>query len=227
MTVHQGNLSSSGVIKDLDIKGCLTITGSATVTDVLVEGGCGGRSLDIRAGGVVTVTDSTIRATASQPSAIVADHGTTTLLRVDVGGGNDGIDIWSGDFTMQDSYVHDLLRAPGSHNDAVQVLGGHVILMTHDTLLAYNAADDDPMNACVQTGALNANGLGTMTFTGGYCDGGNYSFNANGSAGGGTLVITNNRIGDDYRYGPQANLGSPFRTTWTNNVDDATGQPVG
>ena len=38
---------------------------------------------------------------------------------------------------------------------------------------------------------------------------------------------TRNLIIAAYRYGVDANLGSPFKTTWANNVDDATGQPVG
>jgi hypothetical protein len=66
-----------------------------------------------------------------------------------------------------------------------------------------------------------------VSLTNGYCDGGNYSVNANGSNGGATIVVSGERFGRDYRYGVSANLGSPFRTTWTNNVDDATGQPVG
>lgn len=225
LTVHQGNLSASGVIKDLDIKGCLTITGDATVTDVLVEGGCGsGRSLDIRAGGVVTVTDATIRATSSQASAVVVDHGTTVLQRLDVSGGNDGIDVWSGDVTLADSYVHDILRASGSHNDTVQVLGGGNVLLSHDTFMAFTHGD--PMNACLQIGELNGSGLNTVTMTNSYCDGGNYSVNANGGNGGATLVVTDNVFGDDYRYGVQANLGSPFRTTWSGNKDAVTGRAV-
>ena len=123
------------------------------------------------------------------------------------------------------SLLHPRLRASGSHNDTVQVLGGGNVTLSHDTLKAFT--NGDPMNACLQVGEINGSGLKTVTMTNSYCDGGNYSVNANGSNGGATLVITGNRFGTGYRYGIDANLGSPFRTTWTDNVDDATGQPVG
>lgn len=223
---HAGSLTTDHdgqVVQGLDVEGCLKVVNAdVVIKNVLVEGGCA-RSLDLsNATGHTTVTDVTVRATASQASAVVLRN--ATLTRVDVSGGNDGIDVWGGDVSIADSFVHDLSRADGSHDDAVQVTGGGDVLVKHSTLLA--RVGSDPMNACVQLGTLTGK-LGSFAMSDSLCDGGNYSVNANTSAGSfGPVSFVGNRFGAGYRYGVKANLG-PLDLTWSGNLDDATGKPVG
>jgi hypothetical protein len=129
---------------------------------------------------------------------------------------------------VQDSYVHDLTRASGSHDDTIQITSGAATFQ-HNTLLAFNGSD--PMNSCLQVGDLAGN-VPQLTFANNLCDGGNYSINANGTstAAGkvtaGLFTFSGNRFGRDYRYGVKANIGSPFHATWSGNIDDATGNAL-
>lgn len=231
LTVHVGKLVTSKdgqVVENLDIQGCLQVVNkNVTVQNVKIEGGCT-YSLDTsKATGPTTISDVTVLATSGQAAAVVLRDGTAT--RLDVSGGNDGVKIWGGAaVTFADSYVHDLTRTTGSHDDAVQVQSGGDVVLQHLTLLPFDGTD--PMNSCVQIGALTGN-LASLTMTASICDGGNYSINANNTGVGttvtaGPLTFTGNRFGTDYRYGVKAHLGAPLSTTWSNNVDDTTGQLI-
>ncbi|HEY0869890.1 MAG TPA: hypothetical protein VGD55_05810, partial [Acidothermaceae bacterium] len=152
-----------------------------------------------------------------------------TVTGLNAAGGNDVFDTWGGTTTIVDSYLHDPTRnvAGTSHDDDFQLTGGTATL-THDTLIAPIAAQ---ANSCIQLGDLSGSSNG-VTLANSLCDGGNYSINANGTAvtSGtvtcGQLVFTGDRFGTDYRYGVKTNLGAPFTTTWSGNVDDTTGNPV-
>jgi len=131
---------------------------------------------------------------------------------------------------VQDSSIHNLGRnvAIDSHDDTIQTSGGDETFR-HNTLLPYDGTD--PMNSCLQIGDLQGS-LSQLTFANNLCDGGNYSINANannvklGKVTAGPLTFIGNRFGRDYRYGVKTNLGSPFHTSWSSNVDDATGNSV-
>jgi hypothetical protein len=244
-TGASGTLTASGsitsttngqVIKNLDIHGFIAVTSAnVTIENVKITATgdqFGGIDL-VHSTGHTTITNVTIVASSAQLAGITARD--ATITRANISGGQDGIDSWApntatGATVIEDSYIHDLARntAVSSHDDTIQTSGGDQTIK-HNTLIPFTGGD--PMNACLQIGDLQGD-LVQLTFTGNLCDGGNYSINANGNnvnlgkVKAGPLTFTNNRFGRDYRYGVQANLGSPFRTTWTGNIDDATGKAV-
>ncbi|HXR42990.1 MAG TPA: hypothetical protein VN738_11330 [Acidothermaceae bacterium] len=231
LTPHAGKLVTTAdgqIVENLDIAGCLQIVNkNVTVRNVKVEGGCT-YSLDTsKATGPTTISDVTVIGSSGQAATVVLREGTAT--RLDVSGGNDGVKIWgSGAVVFSDSYVHNLTRTTGSHDDAVQVQSGGDVALQHLTLLPFDGTD--PMNSCLQIGALTGN-LASLTMAASICDGGNYSVLANSTGVGSTvtagpIVISGNRFGTDYRYGTHAHLGPPLNTTWSGNVDDATGNPL-
>jgi hypothetical protein len=198
------------------------------IRNVKIEGGCNASLDTSTATGHTTITDVTVFATSGQSAAVILRD--ATIIRANLTGGQDGIDAWGGlgnHDVVQDTYIHNLTRSSTSHDDTLQVSGGDQTF-THNTLLPFDGTD--PMNACLQIGALQGD-LAQLTFAGNLCDGGNYSINANNTNVGGTITagplhFTNNRFGTDYRYGTQTHLGAPFTTTWSGNIDDATGNAV-
>jgi hypothetical protein len=245
-TGASGSLTASGsitsttdgqVIKNLFVTGYIKVTSANVVIEnVKVVGGDMFGAIDTQgATGHTTVSDVTLIASVSQLAGMTVRD--TTIERANISGGQDGIDLWGGlgdHNVVEDSYIHDLSRsaADDSHDDTLQTSGGTETFI-HNTLLPFNGSD--PMNSCLQIGALQGN-LGSLTFSSNLCDGGNYSLNANSSGIGavlkgsvltaGPLTYTNNRFGSDYRFGVQIHLGSPFHTTWTGNIDDTTGNGV-
>lgn len=63
-----------------------------------------------------------------QLSAGVAPYGSWTLRRVDVHGFIDGVKVKSNQ-VVEDSWIHDLLKVPGSHNDGIQSVGGENVVI--------------------------------------------------------------------------------------------------
>lgn len=234
LTVHVGKYVTSKdgeVVKDLDIQGCLqVVNANVVVEDVKVEGGCT-YSLDTHtATGPTSISDVTVLATGSQAAAAYLKDVTAT--RLDVSGGNDLVKA-AGATTLTDSYLHDATRISGSHDDVIQIVSGGPYTFDHDVLLAYTGGTEgqwaagvgDPMNACIQIGALNADIAG-LALTNSLCDGGNYSIN--GGDGGGYVVkgetFTGDRWGPDYRYGVHRGLSAG--AIWSGNVLDATGSAI-
>lgn len=240
-TGAHGTLAPSGsirsttdgeLIENLDVTGYIKVTSAnVTIENVKVTGGDALGAIDLhQATGHTTITDVTVISTSSQAAGMTIHDATVT--RANIAGGQDGIDAWGGGGAnpfniVQDSYIHDLTRSSTSHDDTLQTSGGDETFR-HNTLLPFNGSD--PMNSCLQIGALQGN-LAQLTFAGNLCDGGNYSLNANSSGvpstySAGPIDVEGNTFGPDSRYGVHAHLGSPFSTTWVGNVADGSGAPV-
>jgi hypothetical protein len=215
------------VISGLDIKGCIDIKANNVVVEKS-RVSCGRSTMAIRVysgfGGLM-VRDSEIDGLNQSPGCI--GYGGYTLLRDNIHGCVDGID-GGGNVAIEYTYVHDLARLTGSHNDAFQTFGGAHNLVVGNTFQAYDAATNDPMNSAIQTGALN-NALSDTLVEYNYFDGGNYTVNAGWSASNpypiSGYTFVGNRFGRDYRYGPVQGLGSSISFDSTNVWTD-TGTPV-
>jgi hypothetical protein len=240
-TGAHGTLTASGsitsttdgqVIRNLNVTGFIKVTSANVIIEnVKVTGGDALGGIDLhQATGHTTISDVTVIVTPSQTAAMTIHD--ATVIRADLSGGQDGIDAWGGGGAnpfnvVQDSYIHGLQRSSTSHDDTLQTSGGDETFV-HNTLIPFTAGD--PMNSCLQIGALQGD-LAQLTFTGNLCDGGNYSINANNSGipathKAGPLTFTNNRFGTDYRYGIKTHIGSPFVTTWTGNTLDTDGSVI-
>jgi hypothetical protein len=207
-------------ISGLDISGCVDVAASGvTITNSRIRCATNGSAVDVLSGSV-KIVNSEIDGLGTTDQCIGFDN--FTLVGVDIYGCQDGIKLGSND-VVENSYVHNLARGDGSHNDAIQTVGGHNDVVRHNTLMAYNAATDDPMNAAIQTGHLN-NPLTNVVIDDNYMDGGNYTVNAGSQSTDGNrisgYVFTNNVFGPDARYGPVAELGDGISfdssNVWTN-----------
>jgi len=135
-----------------------------------------------------------------------------TLRRVDVHNVIDGPRLGDGT-TVEDSYVHDLVRADGSHNDALQITGGSGIVVRHNTLIAYREDTGDLFNAAVMIGSSSAP-VDNLLIEGNYVDGGNYTVNFHDGLVASDIVGRDNTFGPHHRYGPLAR-GDLDAVTWT------------
>ena len=217
--------TSSGVPSGTTLtpSAALDIRRAGTVIEGLDIDGC----VDVRADNV-TIRRS--RITCARPTTAVrlfdGNHGLTledveingsgvvstavgfsnyTLRRVDIHDVIDGPRLGT-NTTIQDSYVHGLVRAEGSHNDAVQVTGGSDILIRHNTLDAYSESTGDLFNAAIMIGSSSAP-VANVLIEDNYLDGGNYTVNFHPGLTATGIVGRNNVFGPHFRYGSLARGG--------------------
>lgn len=169
-------------------------------------------------------------------------HG-NEFYRCNVQGGEDSFGMWW-NWIVEDCYVHDMSRRPGSHNDIFQVGGAGNSVVRHSTLIcARKVAEDgsrgimfedgryDPMNAVLMIGNYGGHVDG-VTIEDCLVDGGNYTFNDNWRDNGNTVrnvIVRNNRFGRHFRFGPRSLQSHPdgsFPWIWEDNVWDDTGESV-
>ncbi|MEK7571625.1 MAG: hypothetical protein AAB553_05105, partial [Patescibacteria group bacterium] len=160
-----------------------------------------------------------------------------TLLRADVTGGADMLNFGS-NMVVKDSYLHHTAPRPGGHSDAMQTRALATtsnVLIDHNTMIMQSGNTipegftTTPFNSvfitCGGTCTTNEN----LTFSNNLFDGGGYTFQCN-FLGASNVVLTGNRFGRDYAFGPQreckganARAGVSFDDT---NVFDNTGLPI-
>jgi hypothetical protein len=221
------NLKASGplsisvdgtVINGLNIAGCVDIHASnVTIENSRIT--CSRNTPAVRVFGGVSnlkILDSEINGTNSVPACI--GYSNFTLLRDNLHNCVDGIN-GSGNVVVEYTYVHDLARLTGTHNDTFQTFGGAHMLLLGNNFQAYNASTSDPMNAAIQTGHLTS-ALTDVLVVGNMFDGGNYTVNAGAQSTSGYVisgyVFSGNRFGRDARYGPIAELGTGISFDKTN-----------
>jgi hypothetical protein len=192
---------AGAVLDGLDVQGCLTVHAPGVVVR----------------NSRITCHDATLRAVSlvdapgflMEDSEIVSDGSAEvavgwsgyTLRRVDVHGTQDGPRLGD-DVTVEDSYVHDLVRHDGVHTDAVQSTSGANVVVRHNTLDPRQAGSVDFMNSAVQLGTeTGAQRLQDVLFEGNFFNGGSYSVNVKCSANVAGVVFRGNRYGHGNRYG--------------------------
>jgi hypothetical protein len=178
------------------------------------------------------LTNCTIHAGLGDAAAA---GGWVSFDRCDISGGEDTIQLGYATYIV-DSYLHDLERREGSHNDIFQMGGGIGAVVRHCTLLAARRKPDgqgvefpdgwyDPMNAVLMIGNF-AGAVGDVVIEDSLLDGGNYTINDNWSTTHpvNNLVVRRCRFGQHFRYGPRDLEGPAW--TWENNVWDDTGESM-
>lgn len=126
-------------------------------------------------------------------------HDGFTLERADVHNCSDGVRA-NGEVVIVDSWIHDLARTPGSHNDSIQTTQGRNIRIEGNTLEPYRADTDDPMNAAYIL-KEDQGDIDDVVFSGNYVNGGNFTLFVIGE-GMENVSVTDNVFGRDHRYGP-------------------------
>jgi hypothetical protein len=171
-------ITKSGVYDHMDVHGFVTIKASnVTIKRSILRGGVATSGNP----GLVSVS-STATNFVLEDSALVPEHPSVaidgirganyTLLRVDIHGTVDGAKIIGNNVTIANSwihgtvaYAHDPYQSNGpSHNDAIQVLGGHNIHITGNTIAGGS-------NSGVQV-TQGSGSVANFGFTGNWADGG-------------------------------------------------------
>jgi len=147
-----------------------------------------------------------------------------TLRRVDIHDVIDGPRL--GDETIvEDSYVHDLVRTEGSHNDALQITGGTDIVIRDNTLAAFSEQTGDFFNAAIMIGSTSAP-VRDVLIEGNFLDGGNFTVNFRGDLVGSNIVGRDNTFGPHHRYGPLAR-GDLAAVDWSGQPEQTGGSDQG
>jgi hypothetical protein len=227
----------------LTASGSLSLTADGQVLSGLDITGC----VEVKARNV-TITKSRITCD-SATYAVRVDDGATGLVLEDVeidGSGKTSTAVCCGNYTIRranihntidgprlgtnttivDSWIHDLARGPGSHNDAMQTTGGQNIVVRHNRLDAYNASTKDPFNAAIMVGSTNTPEVRNLLFEDNYCNGGNYTIGVRPDLKAVDVVFRNNVFGRDHRFGVVARWRHPGITWEDSNVYGDTGKPV-
>jgi hypothetical protein len=190
------------VLENLDIYGCVSIKADdVVIRNVRITCGHKQRAVVIEGSRTgILLEDSEIDGQGSTDVAI--GWGGYTLRRVNVHDTHDGPRLGSG-VTVEDSWIHDMVRKKGFHSDALQSNGGTGITVRHNTLVPTDTSTGDVLNAAVQLGAENDGGtLADVTIEDNYLDGGNYTVNVRSDAGVDPVVLRDNVFGTSARYGP-------------------------
>jgi hypothetical protein len=152
LTVHNGNMTmtTAGATYDsLDVHGFVTIkAANVTIKRSIIRGGVATSGNP----GLVTASSTTATNFRLEDSELVPAHPSVaidgmrgfnyTLLRVDIHGTVDGAKVIGNNVNIQNSwihgtvsYAHDPYQSNGpSHNDAIQVLSGHNVHITGNTI---------------------------------------------------------------------------------------------
>ncbi|GAA4210675.1 hypothetical protein GCM10022252_78760 [Streptosporangium oxazolinicum] len=219
--------------------GSLTVTRAGTVIDAMDITG----TVTVKAANV-TIKRSRVSAAATALYPIRVTSGNVLVEDTEISGGKSAAvccghytlrrvdihDVFEGprvgdDTTIEQSYLHHLLRCPGCHIDAIQSTGGTDITIRGNNIQAYNPTLKDPMNAAFQFGEENSP-VRNCVVDGNLMNGGNYTVNGGGGGTtGAQCAFSNNRFQRDFRYGPAGNLHSGV--TWAaSNVWHDTGAPI-
>ncbi len=138
--------TSGTVVQNLDVSGTIYIApgvNDVTIKNVRVSGSTTLYLIDDR-GTNLTIVDSQILGTGmpAPTDGINLSRGTLTLLRDDISHVRNGVNLNSAAL-IQDSYMHDIVQNPNSHNEDIYIGSGSHIKIIHNTLendLAQTAA---------------------------------------------------------------------------------------
>lgn len=213
------------VVTGLDINGCVDVR-AKNVTIRKSRINCDRSTYSIRTHDGATnlvVEDVEINGGGNNSAAVCC--GNYTLRRVNIHNVIDGPRLGS-NVTIVDSWIHDLARVSGSHNDALQTTGATNIVVRHNRLDTYRPSTGDPFNACLMIGSTTGPQVANLTFEDNYCNGGNYSIGIRTDLNASNVVFRRNVFGRDFRYGVVAHPDHPGITWEDSNVYLDNKKPV-
>ncbi|GIF71259.1 hypothetical protein [Asanoa siamensis] len=213
------------VVTGLDIDGCVDVHAkNVTIRQSRIT--CDRKTWAVRTFDTtenLVLEDVEIDGSGVNSTAVCCDN--YTLRRVDVHNVIDGPRLGN-NTAVVDSWIHDLARSGGSHNDALQTTGGAAIVVKHNRLEPYDKAAKDPLNACVMVGSTSTPQVRDLVFEDNYCNGGNYSVGLRDDLSAESVIFRRNVFGRDFRYGVVARPAHPGVTWADTNLWADTRQPV-
>lgn len=221
------DIRTSGTVVDgLDVDGCVTVSGSDVVirnTRIRCDRPARKIAVMVSGGGKNLVLED-VEIDGRGTSEICVGWSSYTLRRANVHDCADGA-RFSSSVSIEDSWVHDMVKIGTLHPDALQTTGGVGVTIRGNTLQPQRSTGGDVSNAALMLGSeLKPWVLDRVVVEDNYLDGGGFSLNVRGDVKARQLTVRNNRFGDSSRFGPviaptRADLG-------TGNVYAATGGQV-
>jgi len=213
------------VVSGLDIKGCVDVHAkNVTIRQSRIT--CDRKTWAVRTFDTtegLVLEDVEIDGSGVNSAAICCDN--YTLRRADVHNVVDGPRLGN-NVAVVDSWIHDLARTAGTHNDALQTTGATGVVVKHNRLEPYDKATDDPHNACLMVGSTKAPEVRDLVVEDNYCNGGNYAIGIRDDLKATNVVFRRNTFGRDFRYGVVARPDVPGVTWEPTNVWADTRRPV-
>lgn len=183
-------------LEGLDILGCVTISASdVVIRDSRIRCEAGERSVVKVGPGVEGVLLENVEVDGLQASSNAVAGSGYVLRRGNIHGSADGIRVGS-NTVIELSWVHDLARAPGSHNDAIQSVVGRSITIRGNHLQPFSDDANDPHNAAVLFGPDRGPVVG-VSIHDNRLDGGNYTVQGTGEQ----VLVEGNEFTRRHRYG--------------------------
>ncbi|MEO1060902.1 MAG: right-handed parallel beta-helix repeat-containing protein [Actinomycetota bacterium] len=208
------------VIEGLDVTGTITVRADdVTIRNVRVSSSAS--HLIRNHGDNLLIEDVTL--VGQQPCSAGVGFTNYTARRVDVSGCADGLKA-NGNVLVEDSYIHDLRKWAGTHNDGIQSTGGSNIVVRNNTI---QGAFRDSVSGVKFTSEFNH--LSNVTIEGNLFSGGNYTIYLTKKPG--MRAPTDIRIADNVfvegtaKWGWLYNDNDPSQVFENNVWDDGT--PVG
>lgn len=230
----RGNVTLDGVY----VKGGIEYNGGGTLTikNSVIEGNHNSWSPLLGNSGHINVSDTTITYKDDQwpgdkwGNGAIHGDATVTVVRCDISGTPDGIQNGPGNSTIEQNYIHDLLRAGtypnNTHNDGIQSYGGP------NTVIRYNridiSADGKSYDGTHQNAAVfimegDAGQTTGLQIVGNYLAGGGYIMRVGASARG--AIITDNKFGTTAGGWGEALIDKGATiAAWSNNVSSSNKQ---
>ncbi|CRK60315.1 hypothetical protein [Alloactinosynnema sp. L-07] len=228
-----GNVTLDGV----HVKGGIEYNGGGTLTirNSIIEGNHFSWAPLLGNSGHIDVRDTTITYKDSQwpgpqwGNGAIHGDATVTVIRCDISGTPDGIQNGPGNSTIEQNYIHGMLRAGAypnnTHNDGIQNYGGANLSIKYnriDISADGKAYDGTHQNAAVFIMPDGSSPSKNLQVVGNYLAGGGYILRL-GSPMSGTIV-TGNRFGTTAGGWGEVLLDNGGISQWANNVSASGAQ---
>ncbi|HVK24938.1 MAG TPA: hypothetical protein VM677_26565, partial [Actinokineospora sp.] len=202
-------------------------TGTLTIRNSIIEGNHFSWTTLLAGSGHVDVRDTTITYKDTQwpgpqwGNGAIGGDGTVTVIRCDISGTPDGIQNGPGNSTIEQNYIHGMLRSGtypnNTHNDGIQAWGGHNLVIRYNRIDI--SADGKAYDGTHQNGAVfimsdgPASGLQVV---GNYLAGGGYILRIGESQRG--AIVKNNQFGTTAGGFGEVHVDNPASIAeWSNN----------
>lgn len=221
LTVLNGNRSFStpnSTITDTQINGCVEVrAANIKFVNVKFNGvGCFYAVRNFSTG--LVIEDSDITCGGANGTGVTSNN--YTLRRVEIYQCENGLNV-SGNVTLEDSLIRNGVTANGAHTDGAQFnQGASNITFRHNTILMPSPGGTSAIIMWDEANPQNSNVL----ITNNLLAGGTYTLYCPRQGPVTNIVITNNRFGY-FQYGHSNGCVGNHITTWSGNVDDASGAP--
>ena len=204
------------VVDGLDVSGSVIVTADdVTIRNTRVTTNGARYGIEIRGETTGTVIEDVDVVGTDTNCSVGIVHSRYTARRVDVSGCGDGIRVGP-DTLVEDSYIHDQRKWEGTHNDAIQTMGGSNITIRRNTVAG---PWKESTSALIMMADLAP--IDRLTIEGNLLSGGTYTVYLNAKEAKGmplptNVVIRGNTwVADSWKYGSHTLAGS---VSWSDNT---------